>query len=132
MTAQASACAPSEGRRVDLVYWTNRDRAPRRLTATPDEAGGLSVAVPRQPTSTALYYFFEIQALVDGRPRTERSPRAGADTPMMTVISRDHLGDLDVDHSVLDVFDIVRMMRHLYWNDTLAVSSGSISTPTAR
>jgi hypothetical protein len=124
VTAQADACPAAVGRRVDLVYWTNRDRAARRLTAAPQATGGvLSFAVPRQPAPTALYYFLETRALIDGQPRTGQTPHAGASGPMMTVISRDHLGDLDVDHYVLDVFDIVRMARHVYWNEALPLAN---------
>jgi hypothetical protein len=35
------------------------------------------------------------------------------------VISRDHLSDLDLDGYVLDVFDIVRLVRHLAWSEPL-------------
>jgi hypothetical protein len=34
-------------------------------------------------------------------------------------VSRDHLGDLDVDGHALDVFDVVRMLRHLAWQEPL-------------
>jgi hypothetical protein len=38
----------------------------------------------------------------------------------MTVVSRDHLGDLDVDGHALDVYDVARMLRHLAWKQPLA------------
>jgi Dolichyl-phosphate-mannose-protein mannosyltransferase len=123
VTAKASPCDRSSARRVDLVYWTSVDRTPRRLTAVPAALGGpLVFTVPRQPTPAALYYFFDSRAVVDGLERTARTPYAGADAPMMTVLSRDHLRDLDVDGYVLDVFDIVRMVHHVYWGEPLPLA----------
>ena len=119
-TATLAACPASANRRVDLVYWTSRDRTPRRLTARPDAAGGIvTFEVPVQPTGTALYYYVEASAQVGGKRLSERSPAGGADSPLMTVISQNHLSDLDVDRHVLDVFDIVRMIRYVYWNEPL-------------
>jgi len=120
-TATLAACPASANRRVDLVYWTSRDRTPRRLTARPDAAGGIvTFEVPVQPTGTALYYYVEASAQVGGKRLSERSPAGGADSPLMTVISQAHLSDLDVDRHVLDVFDIVRMIRYVYWNEPLS------------
>jgi len=119
-TATLAACPASANRRLDLVYWTSRDRTPRRLTARPDAAGGIvTFDVPVQPTGTALYYYVEASAQVGGKRLSERSPAGGADSPLMTVISQNHLSDLDVDRHVLDVFDIVRMIRYVYWNEPL-------------
>ena len=122
--AHAANCAPSSARRVDLMYWTNRDRAPRRLSAVP-EAGGsvLTFEVPRQAAPTALYYYFDAHAQVDGRPLAAQTPQDGAHRPLMTVVSDDHFGDLDVDHHMLDVFDVVRMIRHVYWQEPLALAA---------
>ena len=120
-TATLAACPATANRRVDLVYWTSRDRTPRRLTARPDAAGGIvTFEVPVQPTGTALYYYVEASAQVGGKRLSERSPAGGADSPLMTVISQNHLSDLDVDRHVLDVFDIVRMIRYVYWNEPLS------------
>ena len=80
----------------------------------------MTFTVPPQPSPTALYYFFDAAATIDGPPRAWRLPRDGADVPLMHVISRDHLRDLDVDDYALDVFDIVRMVRHHHWGEPLA------------
>ena len=119
-TATLAACPATANRRLDLVYWTSRDRTPHRLSTAPDPAGGIvTFEVPAQPTGTALYYYFESSAQLDGRRLSERTPAGGADSALMTVISQDHLSDLDVDRHVLDVFDIVRMIRFVYWNEPL-------------
>jgi hypothetical protein len=121
--ATLNACPASANRRLDLVYWTDRDRTPHRLSTMPSSTGGsVTFEVPPQQAPTALYYYFETTALVGGRTRSEQTPKGGADAPLMTVVSRDHLTDLDIDRHVLDVFDIVRMIRHVYWGDALPLA----------
>ena len=68
VTATARTCIPEIRRRIDLVYWTNRDRTPRRLFVIPDSGGGIvTFTVPTQPSPTAVYYYFAACAS-DGRP----------------------------------------------------------------
>ena len=120
VTAHAEHCVPDAVRSVDLVYWTNRDRTARRLTAAVDAGGSdVTFTVPQQQSPVALYYYVETRLRLGGTTRTKQTPDAGAVHPLMTVISQDHLGDLDVDHAVLDVFDLVRMLRHVYWHEPL-------------
>ena len=121
--ATLNPCPASANRRLDLIYWTNRGRTRRRLSTAPNAGGGIvTFELPVQPAPTAVYYYFETTALVDGQPRSERTPKDGADAPLMTVVSRDHLTDLDIDRHVLDVFDIVRMIRHVYWGEALPLA----------
>ena len=111
VTGVARACPDAKLPPIDLVYWTNRDATPRRTPVAADADGRFSVRVPTQPTSTAIHYYFESAAV--------RMPPAGAADPLTIVVSRDHLGDLDVDGSRLDVFDVVRMARHVAWAEPL-------------
>ena len=116
VTATAGACEPPRSRTFDLIYWTNRDGRQHRAAAALDGAGRVEAVVPRQPAPTAVYYDFEISSTRDGHTVHAHRPAA---EPLMIVVSRDHLGDLDVDAAVLDVFDIARMMRHVYWHEAL-------------
>jgi hypothetical protein len=63
--------------------------------------------VPPSPAPTAYY----IHAEADGR-RLEA-------TPFVYFVSSDHVGDLDRHGDLLDVFDVVRMTRHLAWAEPL-------------
>jgi Dolichyl-phosphate-mannose-protein mannosyltransferase len=120
VTARADACPSTTARQVDLVYWSNRDRTPRRLSAVPEKSGGvLTFDVPRQTAPAALYYYFDTRAIAGGATKADATPQDGASHPLMTVISRDHLTDLDVDGHVLDIFDVARMVRHVYWHEAL-------------
>jgi hypothetical protein len=119
VTATALTCTPEIRQRIDLVYWTNRDRAPQRVTVMPGSGGAILVTLPAQPSRTAVYYYFDTSALVNNAVVHVLSPPQGASDPMTIVVSRDHLRDLDVDDHALDVFDLVRMLRHIAWRDRL-------------
>jgi hypothetical protein len=120
VTAAAPGCAPELQRRIDLVYWTNRDRTPRRLAASTNADGRVVALVPAQPAPTAVYFYFDVSGRTDDRTVHATTPPQGAADPIMIVVSRDHLGDLDIDAHMLDVFDVVRMLRHLAWKEPLA------------
>lgn len=122
VSAVAASCDPSSRPRVELVYWTNRDPARNRLSAAPKADGSVMFTIPRQTSPTALYYYFELEGMAYGERRSGRTPFDGTDAPLMTAISRDHLHDLDVDGYVLDVFDVARMVRHVYWREPLPFS----------
>jgi len=107
---------------VSLVYWTNRDRTPRQTAATIASSGDVLALVPAQPRDTAVYYYFDITAHDHGAERHVDSPPGAPSDPAFVVVSRNHLGDLDVDAHALDVFDIVRMLRHVAWGETLGDS----------
>ena len=50
---------------------------------------------------------------------THLTPQFGGDAPFLFFVSTDHLGDLDVHGQLLDVFDIVRMVRRQAWGEPL-------------
>jgi dolichyl-phosphate-mannose-protein mannosyltransferase len=120
ISATAPRCEPGPRLAIDLVYWTSRDRGPHRVTVSPDADSRIAATVPRQPSPTAVYYYFETTATdLNGSRRTIATPPRGAADPAMLVLSRDHLGDLDVDDHTLDVFDLVRVLRHVAWREPL-------------
>jgi hypothetical protein len=119
ITATAPHCDVEGRQQIDLVYSTNRDQMPRRVTATPNPNGDIVVELPPQPSPTAVYYYFEATAVVKGQSARTATPPEGAADPFSIVVSRDHLTDLDIDGRALDVYDIVRMMRHLAWHEAL-------------
>jgi hypothetical protein len=102
VTAIASDC----GSAPLLVYWTDRDPAERPIS--PRLIGGRSVLyeLPGQPSPTAVYYTFAAAAGATGRGE-----------PRIFFVSTDHFGDLDRHGDLADVFDLVRLLRHLAWNE---------------
>lgn len=109
-------------RSVELRYWTSRDPAVRRVSVTPAPSGMFELSIAAQPAPAALSYYFVVRAVRDGRWIEVTTPERGGADPQIFVVSREHLGDLDVASQLLDVFDIVRLARHVAWGDALPSS----------
>ena len=117
VTGQAADCGPVADTRVEFVYWTNHEPAVQRVPVPLDAAGRFNFALPVMPAPTAISYYFEASP---GQAAKVVAPAAGAADPGIFVLSRDHLGDLDVGGQLLDVFDLARLARHLAWAEPLA------------
>jgi hypothetical protein len=122
VSAEVPSCAPAWTASIDLVYWTDRDREPVRIPATPSRNGALSWSVPGQPIPTVLYYFVEARwPPSDEAPHgvVERLPADGMDQPAVYFVNDAHLMDLDEHGDLLDIFDVIRMIRNVAWNEPL-------------
>ena len=117
----STECGPPGQLRVELVYWTNRDPAPTRIPAALDDQGRFVVTLPQQPSPAALSYYAEVRSDRGGRILHATTPEAGAADPFLFVLSRDHVGDLDIAGLSLDVFDMARLARRLSWGDGPAI-----------
>lgn len=109
-----SAAVPTQ-----LVYWTDRDRQPRRVMPEEGwgERTGADYVIRAQSNHTTLYYFFE---QTDPAAATRvTTPLGGEQNPLVAFISDDHLADLDRHDDLLDMFDLVRMLRHIAWQEPL-------------
>src|SRR5581483_11476355 len=100
--------APCAAGTPTLVYWSDREASRRRAPFSVLNDGELRAEMPPQPAPTTYYFF----------------AAAGSETsePPASVffVSDDHLGDMDRHGDLLDVFDIVRLVRHVAWNDPVA------------
>jgi dolichyl-phosphate-mannose-protein mannosyltransferase len=92
---------------IDVAYWTDRDPTRRSIAARIAESNDFSAEVPPSPAPTA--YYFSVDA--DGRPVDP--------VPLVFFISADHLGDIDRHGDLLDIFDVIRLLRHLAWGEPL-------------
>ena len=88
---------------VDIAYRTDRDSERHRLRAQFVSPREFRADLPPSPSPTTVY----VTAEADGR--------ASAAAPLVYFVSSDHLGDLDRHADLLDVFDIVRLLRHAAW-----------------
>lgn len=122
VSAELDRCAPPSPASVRLVYWTDHDRAPVRLTPSHSSGREFSWNVPGQPIPTVLYYFVEARWAPDAQAPSgvvEHLPAGGMQQPAIHFITDAHLMDLDRHGDLLDVFDIIRMVRALAWNEPL-------------
>jgi hypothetical protein len=90
-----------------IEYWTDRDGTHRRVAMERANGGEVRADLPPSPAPTTYYYIVD-----DGR-------HAGTEAPNVFFLSSDHLGDMDRHGDLLDVFDIVRLIRHHAWNESL-------------
>lgn len=118
MTSERRLCFDDPSVGTELVYWTDRDPQQHRVPARPGihERQDLAFDVPAQSNGTVLYYFFQqatpAKAFSDP-PEAERNP-------YVYFISDNHLGDIDSHSDVVDVFDLVRLLRHVAWQEPVA------------
>jgi len=91
-----------------IVYWTDRNPNRRSVATTPETGGDFRAEIPVEQAPVAYYYYVD---------PVETAP-AGA--PHVFFVSSDHLGDLDRHDDLLDIFDVLRLMRHAAWNEPVA------------
>jgi hypothetical protein len=89
-----------------LVYWTDRSPAPMTLQATRSEGLQHRYEVPGQPIPTVVYY----------------SLSGDRSDPFVTLVDDRHLQDMDRHDDLLDVFDVIRLVRHLAWSEPIEAS----------
>jgi dolichyl-phosphate-mannose-protein mannosyltransferase len=109
VTGRVPACT-SPPAQLAVVYWTDRDRERRRVPVQWPGAREFQAEIPPSPAPTTYYVD------VDG------AGASGETSPSVYFVSADHLGDLDRHDDLLDVFDLIRMMRSVAWNEPLPIS----------
>lgn len=112
VTAVAGECDPAPR----LVYSTDRDRAPRVIKPRLGPARRVEFEIPGQPSPTAIYYYFDAQGSALGNEQRQLTPSKGPSDPLVFFVATDHLGDLDRHDDLLDIFDLVRLLRRQAWN----------------
>ena len=106
-----------------LAYWFDRDHTERRVSPTRANAGHFTFEIPPPNGAAVIYYFFETRWSGAATPPVRTTPAAGARAPFVYFVSGDHLGDLDVHGDLLDVFDVVRLLRQTAWNEPVPEGS---------
>lgn len=121
VTAQPTPLAETNPLSVSLVYWTDRDRHPVSLAPAGEREPYLEFFVPPLPPPTVIYYYFDARwPAKDGGEAMQFTPAEGPASPFIRFVGTDHLGDLDVHGDLLDIFDVVRLLRHEAWHEAVA------------
>jgi hypothetical protein len=112
-------CSDEAPGRVTLAYWSDRDRREVRLAPVRTVGRRYTFEIPAPGGETVVYYYF-IATWSGGAGETVRTtPGRGPRTPLVYFVSTHHLADLDVYGDLIDVFDVVRLMRHEAWDEGL-------------
>lgn len=121
VTAERDPCGPGDDTLVELVYWTDRDGTRRRLRPQGANHGTLLFELPGQPAPTAVYYYAETRWIepATGEGVEQTNPPDGATHPFVFFVADDHLVDLDRHQDLLDVFDLIRLVRRVAWGEEL-------------
>jgi len=97
---------------MDLVYRIDKGE-PQRVNLAALGDGRYSGSIPALHRAATIAYFLEAQWPAG----TFRFPRGGEADPLVYFVSTDHLGDLDADDRLIDIFDVIRGLRHIAWNE---------------
>ena len=122
-----SASAPcAAGAPADLVFWTDRDRQPRRaVPESPSDATTIAFTVPAQPNGTVVYYYFSVPRAAGGDTFT---PAGGRADPFVFFVDNRHLEDLDRHNDTLDAFDVIRALRQAGFGEPGPLGADDVDT----
>jgi hypothetical protein len=100
-----------------LVYWTDRDPQPISLAPLSRHDLDQRFEVPGQPIPTTVYYYLRATS-ASGVELTE--PPSGRLNPHVWFVDAEHLRNIDRHDDVLDIFDVIALMRHLAWREPIS------------
>ena len=128
VTAARYPCSGADTASVEIVFWTDSDDRRQRRSAREVRGAALTFELPGQPIPTTVYYFFETNWRDDvtGQRRTQTTPADAHIAPFVFFVANDHLRDLDRHADLLDVFDLVRLIRHFAWKEPLAATPSDL------
>ena len=119
VTARRRACGTPAPLRPELVYWSDRDATRRTSPGRPENDGALTFDAPAPAAPGVFYYYLSADWTQAGGAVAQTTPPQGAATPFVFFVNRDHLSDLDLHGDLIDSFDLIRMMRHVAWDEPL-------------
>jgi dolichyl-phosphate-mannose-protein mannosyltransferase len=111
-------CGPGIPQSIELVHWTDTDSVHQRLQLQHLEGRHYQGSLPPAFRPTRIYYYVSVHWPSPPVEVPEHvTPEGGAADPLVYFVSDDHLGDLDADDMLLDVFDLARLLRHIAWGE---------------
>jgi len=114
-------CGPGTPESVRLVYRLG-DAAPATIPLLPMGGNRYAGALPPAGRDVPIYYSTQVR-WPGMSPSVHETPAGGAADPAVFFVSADHLGDLDTGDRLLDLFDVVRLLRYLAWQEPVRAAS---------
>jgi hypothetical protein len=110
-------CTEEELADVSLAFWSDLDPRATRVAAVRSEGRRFTFEIPAPGREAVIYYYFVTRWSGRDGDAVRTTPPDGARAPFVYFVSRRHLADLDAHGDLLDVFDVVHLMRHAAWNE---------------
>lgn len=116
-------CPPGRPSAVTLRYRIDANGHEQQVSLVEDANRHWRGQVPALGRPGRLYYWLDALWPPDvADPPVRTSPARGAAAPFVYFVGGDHVGDLDADAAVWDVFDVARLLRHLAWREAVPPS----------
>ena len=100
---------------VKLVYRTDANPVQQHAAPARDGERRYVFQIPPPGRDAVVYYYFVATWSEPSGPIVRTTPAGGSRDPFVYFVSHNHMGDLDVHGDLLDVFDVVRLVRHAAW-----------------
>lgn len=110
-------CPPVTPRSVSLVYRVNGGTFSRVPMLASAEGHYLGSVPPVRQEARVDYYIETTWPEGGAQPPVHTTPLGGAADPLIYFVSERHTADLDESDALLDIFDVVRMVRHVAWGE---------------
>ncbi|HWI18808.1 MAG TPA: glycosyltransferase family 39 protein [Vicinamibacterales bacterium] len=115
-------CGQTVPESVHLVY--RLDRGPlNRIAMTPVAGNRYAGSIPPVGREARIYHHVEAEWPADVAAAPSLTPAGGDADPFVYFVSNRHTENLDVDDVLLDLFDVVGMVRHLAWAEPVSAQA---------
>ena len=114
--ARKYECAPADEVPA-LVYWTDVSRPAQRVAASARDGALITYTIPPPSAGTAIYYYLEAGRRGPSGANTLTTPPGGAANPFILLVDDRHLEDMDRHQDLVDIFDVIRIARHIAWRE---------------
>ena len=109
-------CAPGTPEAVNLHYRLDQGTF-STVAMHPGAERHYVGSIPAVGRDARVYYYVEVTWPSGVNPTRHLTPSGGPADPLIYFVSDRHTADLDVDDALLDIFDAVRLIRHIAWSE---------------
>jgi hypothetical protein len=100
-----------------LSYRENDDGVERRVAASHIDGRSYTFEIAPRRAPAVIRYYLTASWTDSAGTIIRTTPRLGDRAPLVYFVTRDHLGDADAAGDLLDIFDVIRLMRREAWGE---------------
>jgi hypothetical protein len=109
---------------VELAYWSDANPVEQHAVPARDGARRYTFQIPPPGREAVVYYYFVARWSEPSGQVVRTTPIGGSHHPFVYFVSQNHLDDLDRHGDLLDVFDVVRLVRRTAWSEPVPFDAG--------